>query len=102
MCNLQANTDTLTSYFEELVLGSISIQALERRVAYFTFACPGAMAGQGCQLVIVQPKRGITSTSDKFCVEEAKVARPLLPARGRLLGPRSDMLKKPAKTFMTT
>ena len=59
MCNLQANTGTLTSYFEEVVLGSISIQVLERRVAYFTFACPVAMAGKGCQLVIVQPKRGI-------------------------------------------
>ena len=39
-----------------------------------------------------------------FCVvdEEATVARPLSPARGRLLGPGSDMLeKKSAKTVIT-
>ena len=59
LCNLQAISDTLTTCYEQVFLGSIGLQLLEHLVAAFTSACPVETAVLGCKLVVVQPKRRV-------------------------------------------
>ena len=104
MCNLRANSNTLIRYFEEVVLGSICIQLSERLVAYCISACPLAMAVHTCKPGMVFSKRPIWNFQlcQTLCSREATVARLLLPTCGLLLGPGSDVPKKPSKPFIKT